>query len=112
MGRVAPSSHRRGFNTAVRILTVDVTDPAKLAALVTEFFRHVGPEIEDFEHAADEFKERVPDLAEGLAKKIEQSHNDNPAGTHPLPDLRPAGDLNRALPLMTGAGMLCRRFPF
>ena len=62
-----------------RILTADMSDPAKLAELITEFFRYVEPEIEEFEHAVDEFKERVPDLAEGLAKKIEQAHRTNPA---------------------------------
>ena len=56
-----------------------MTDPAKLAELITEFFRHVEPEIEEFEQAVNEFKERVPDLAEGLRKKIEQSHKTNPA---------------------------------
>ena len=61
-----------------RILTADMTDPVKLAELITEFFRYVEPEIEEFEHAVDEFKERVPDLAEGLAKKIEQAHRTNP----------------------------------
>jgi predicted helicase len=62
-----------------RILTADMQDPAKLAELVTEFFRYVEPEIEEFEQAVDEFKERVPDLAEGLKKKIETAHRTNPA---------------------------------
>ena len=59
--------------------TADMKDPAKLAELVTEFFRYVEPEIEEFEQAVAEFKERVPDLAEGLSKKIEQAHRTNPA---------------------------------
>lgn len=62
-----------------RILTADMKDPARLAELVTEFFRYVEPEIEEFEEAVNEFKERVPDLAQGLAKKIEQAHKGNPA---------------------------------
>lgn len=62
-----------------RVLTVDMKDPSKLAELVTEFFRYVEPEIEEFEHAVDEFKERVPDLAEGLAKKIAEAHKKNNA---------------------------------
>src|SRR2546423_433608 len=48
------------------ILEADMKDSARLAELVTQFFRYVEPEIEEFEHAVDEFKERVPDLAEGL----------------------------------------------
>src|SRR5438128_2462825 len=62
-----------------RILTADMRDPAKLAELITEFFRYVEPEIEEFEQAVAEFKERVPDLAEGLAKKIADAHRTNPA---------------------------------
>jgi predicted helicase len=62
-----------------RLLTADMNDPAKLAGLVSEFFRYVEPEIEQFEHAVEEFKQRVPELAEGLKKKIEQAHKANPA---------------------------------
>ena len=62
-----------------RILTADMKDPAKLAELIVQFFRYTKPEYENFEHAVDEFKDRVPDLAEGLAKKIEQAHRTNPA---------------------------------
>jgi type I restriction-modification system DNA methylase subunit len=62
-----------------RILSVDMKVPEKLAELVLQFFHYIEPEIEEFEQAVDEFKERVPDLAEGLAKKIEQAHRTNPA---------------------------------
>ncbi len=66
-------------STGKRLLSVDMKDPAKLADLVQTFFQYVEPEIEEFEHAIDEFKERVPDLAEGLAKKIATAHKTNPA---------------------------------
>lgn len=62
-----------------RILSVAMKDPEKLAELITEFFRYVEPEIEEFEQAVDEFKERVPDLAKGLEKKIADAHRGNPA---------------------------------
>lgn len=62
-----------------RILAVDMKDPDKLAELVLQFFRYIEPEIEKFEQAVDEFKERVPDLAEGLAKKIAKAHKENAA---------------------------------
>src|SRR5438132_14204741 len=55
-----------------RILAADMRDPANLAELITGFFRYVEP-------AVGEFKERVPDLAEGLAKKIADAHRTNPA---------------------------------
>src|SRR5579862_1387606 len=60
-----------------RILSVDMKAPDKLSELVLQFFRYVEPEIEEFEHAVEEFKERVPDLAEGLMKKIELAHRTN-----------------------------------
>jgi hypothetical protein len=36
-----------------------------LAALLNQFFSYTEPDIEGFEEAGDEFKERVPDLARG-----------------------------------------------
>ena len=67
------------YQNGQRILSVDMQAPDKLAELVLQFFRYVEPEIEEFEQAVTEFKERVPDLAEGLKKKIEQAHRGNPA---------------------------------
>ncbi|MFI5378732.1 MAG: hypothetical protein ACHRHE_05520 [Tepidisphaerales bacterium] len=67
------------YQDGQRILAADMKDPARLQDLITQFFRHIEPEIEEFEHAVDEFKERVPDLAEGLKKKIDESHRTNPA---------------------------------
>jgi predicted helicase len=52
-------------------------DPKELAALLNQFFSYVEPDIEGFEEAVDEFKERVPDLARGLVEKIQQAHKDN-----------------------------------
>jgi predicted helicase len=60
-------------------MRVDMKDPKKLEDLIVQFFRHVEPQIEEFEEAVDEFKEKVPDLAEGLKKKIELAHKSNPA---------------------------------
>jgi predicted helicase len=48
-----------------------------LAALLNQFFSYTEPDIEGFEEAIDEFKERVPDLARGLVEKIQQAHKDN-----------------------------------
>jgi hypothetical protein len=61
------------------VLTAEMKDPARLAELIELFLAYTEPEIEEFEHAVDEFKQRVPDLAEGLAKKIAQAHKSNPA---------------------------------
>jgi predicted helicase len=67
------------FQNGSEVMRVDMKDPKKLEDLLLQFFRHVEPQIEEFEHAVDEFKEKVPDLAEGLKKKIEQAHRTNPA---------------------------------
>ena len=40
-------------------------DLKELAALLNQFFSYTEPDIEGFEQAVDEFKERVPDLARG-----------------------------------------------
>jgi predicted helicase len=52
-------------------------NPKELAALLNQFFSYTEPDIEGFEEAVDEFKERVPDLARGLVEKIQQAHRDN-----------------------------------
>jgi len=52
-------------------------NPKELAALLNQFFTYIEPDIEGFEEAVDEFKERVPDLARGLVEKIQQAHRDN-----------------------------------
>ena len=40
-------------------------NPKELAALLNQFLSHTEPDIESFEEAIEEFKERVPDLARG-----------------------------------------------
>lgn len=49
----------------------------ELAALLNQFLSHTEPDIESFEEAVEEFKERVPDLARGLVAKIQEAHKDN-----------------------------------
>jgi predicted helicase len=51
-------------------------NPKELTALLNQFFSYTEPDIEGFEEAVDEFKERVPDLARGLVEKIQQAHKD------------------------------------
>ena len=53
-------------------------NPKELVALLNQFFSYTEPDIEGFEEAVDEFKERVPDLARGLVEKIQEAHKDNP----------------------------------
>jgi len=51
-------------------LDADLHDPQQLADLLNAFYTHAEPDIEGFEQAVDEFKERVPELAQALAQKI------------------------------------------
>src|SRR5207249_11906111 len=46
--------------------------------LLNQFFSYVEPDIEGFDEAVEEFKERVPELARGLVAKIQEAHKDNP----------------------------------
>src|SRR5713226_806006 len=56
----------------------DITNPQNLADLLNHFYAYTEPEYEDFEEAVAEFKDRVPDLARGLADKIKAAHQGNP----------------------------------
>jgi predicted helicase len=58
-------------------LRADLTDPQSLCDLVNQFHEHTEPEIETFEKAVEEFKDRVSDLGQGLRLKIEEAHSDN-----------------------------------
>jgi predicted helicase len=55
----------------------DLSKPARLVDLLKLFFAYVEPDIEGFEAAVEEFKDRVPDLAKGLLKKIREAQKEN-----------------------------------
>jgi predicted helicase len=56
----------------------DLSDSRALSDLLFRFYSHTEPEIKEFEAAVEEFGQRVPDLARGLAHKIEEAHQHNP----------------------------------
>jgi hypothetical protein len=56
----------------------DLTKPQALVDLLNDFFAHVERDYDRFDQAVQEFKERVPELAAGLADKIKKAHKDNP----------------------------------
>lgn len=66
------------FQGKREVLHVDLTQPQNVADLLNLFFDYTEPEIEDFAKAVEEFKDRVPDLARGLADKIHIAHRENP----------------------------------
>ncbi len=63
-------------------LRADLADPQALCDLLNAFFAHTEPNIDSFEKAVDEFKQRVPELAEGLVKKIRDAHDSNKPFQH------------------------------
>jgi predicted helicase len=60
-----------------RVLEADLADPRQIADLLARFYSWTEPDIRGFEEAVGEFEERVPDLARGLALKVEEAHRDN-----------------------------------
>ncbi|HUY77651.1 MAG TPA: type ISP restriction/modification enzyme [Ktedonobacterales bacterium] len=52
----------------------DLTQPGQLVNLLTLFFGYSEPQIESFERAVAAFKDRIPELAEGLLKRIQAEH--------------------------------------
>jgi len=55
----------------------DLTNQQALADLLNLFLTYAAPDIEGFDQAVGEFKERVPELAKGLADKIAEAHKTN-----------------------------------
>jgi hypothetical protein len=55
----------------------DLTDAQQLADLLNQFYTFAEPDIDWFEQAIAEFKERVTELARGLEEKVKQAHADN-----------------------------------
>ncbi len=66
------------FQNGAVAFEADLQQPQQLADLLNAFYAFTEPDIEGFEQAVDEFKERVPELALALAAKITQAHSDNP----------------------------------
>jgi hypothetical protein len=66
------------FQGKREVRRTDLTQPQNLADLLNHFYAYTELEHEDFEQAVAEFKDRVPDLARGLADKINAAHQGNP----------------------------------
>ncbi len=59
------------------VLDVDLTQPKELTEVLDLFFHYAEPDIETFEHAVQDFKESIPDLAQGLMQRIKEEHAKN-----------------------------------
>ncbi|GHO44568.1 type ISP restriction/modification enzyme [Ktedonospora formicarum] len=55
----------------------DLTDKNRVIDLLRDFFTYVEPDIENFEEAVDEFKERIPEHAQALLNIIAEEHKLN-----------------------------------
>ena len=65
------------FQNGQERLRADLADREQLARLLNQYFGFTLPDFERFDQAVDEFKERVPDLAQGLVEKIQAAHKSN-----------------------------------
>jgi len=65
------------YQEKIEIGRYELATPAKLCALLNDFYRFTQPPIADFQKAVAEFKVRVADLALGLKKKIDEAHAGN-----------------------------------
>ena len=58
-------------------LDADISDPASLVEILRLFFEFNEPHIEQWDRAAREFSERIPDIAQGALKLIAEEHRTN-----------------------------------
>jgi len=65
------------YQGKVEALRVQLSDRAELLRLLVQFFSYIEPDIEGFEAAVEEFKERVPELAKGLLEKVREAQKAN-----------------------------------
>ena len=61
------------------VLEANLTQQKDLTNVLDLFFHYAAPDIETFEHAVQDFKESIPDLAQGLLKRIKEEHAHNKA---------------------------------
>ena len=61
-----------------RVHDADLTDPTQLIKILDTFFAHRPPEYTEWEEAVAQFKDRVPDIGNGLADLIQEERAINP----------------------------------
>ena len=79
LGNIIFEDTRRAvlYQDRAPVFEADLANARELADLLFRFYSHTEPEIVEFERAVEAFGERVPDLARGLARKIEEAHTRN-----------------------------------
>ncbi len=59
------------------VVEADLTSRKELTDVLDSFFHYAEPDIATFEHAVDDFQESIPDLAQGLLRRIKEEHAKN-----------------------------------
>ena len=59
-------------------LDLDITEPARLIAVLQYLFSYVPPALDNWQTAVTDFRKHVPDLANKLKELIEQRHETDP----------------------------------
>ena len=59
-------------------LDTDITEPARLIAVLQYLFAYVSPALDNWQTAVTDFREHVPDLGNKLQELIEQRHETDP----------------------------------
>ncbi len=59
-------------------LDLDITEPARLIAVLQYLFSYVPPALDNWQTAVSDFREHVPDLANKLKELIDQRHETDP----------------------------------
>ena len=59
-------------------LDLDITDPARLIAVLQYLFAYVPPALNNWQTAVSDFRAHVPDLAQALKARIEERHETDP----------------------------------
>ena len=62
------------YQNGQRHMEADLRDRRQLSDLLRTFFDYREPHIESFQRAVVEFGERIPELADGLKRRIEAEH--------------------------------------
>ena len=65
------------YQNSKPVLEADLTRPKELTSVLDSFFHYAAPDIATFEHAVEDFKESIPDLAQGLLERIKEEHTKN-----------------------------------
>jgi predicted helicase len=67
------------YQQGKRVMEASLTDRRSLTDLLTQFFTYTEPDIASFDKAVEEFKERIPELAQGVLELIRQERRQNAA---------------------------------